>query len=250
MYSKLIVAWRNPKTRAWIPVGSLKYEDNKYFFHYTNGAKSTEFIPFGKLEDKNEVYESDTLFPIFLNRLLSKSRPEYEDYLNWLDIEIEKNNPLLELSRSRGIRATDELQLFPLPEKNQDGNYEVLFFSHGISHMSDSYTKRISTLHENEKLLILQDVQNEYDKNALLLRTKSDPVELLGYCPAFFVKDFQKIMKINGNSNVTVQVKKINYDAPLQLKLLCKFTAKWPDGFISFDSAAFQKYKIINKNAN
>jgi len=244
MNNKLVLTWRNTATRIWTPVGILQLKDNKYHFNYTNGAKSENFIPFGRLENKDSTYISETLFPIFKNRLLSKSRPEYEDYLKWLDIENHDNNDLLELSRTRGIRATDELQLFPMPEINPEGNYEVLFFSHGISHMSKHYTKRLDTLNKDDSLLIVKDIQNKFDDKALLLRTESDPVELLGYCPSFFVEDFNKLMRLNGDKNVHVTVQKVNKDAPLQLKLLCKLTTKWPKNFKSFDNEDFKQYTI------
>jgi hypothetical protein len=244
MDNGLILAWRNTKTRIWTPVGILKYKDNQYYFNYTNGSNEEHFTPFGTMQDKSKTYVSDSLFPIFQNRLLSKSRPEYEDYLEWLDINKDDNNSILELSRSRGIRATDGLQLFPIPEKNKDGNYEVLFFSHGISHMSEHYTHRLTSLNKNEELLILKDIQNEVDKNALILRTKNDPVELLGYCPSFFVDDFNKLLDLNGESNVKVSVQKINSQAPLQLKLLCRLTTTWPKNFKPFNSEKFMPFKI------
>lgn len=243
MSNQLILAWRNTITRIWTPVGILAIKNNKYYFNYTNGSKAESFIPFGRMQDKTETYVSDVLFPIFYNRLLSKSRPEYEDFLSWLDIDKKKNNDFLELSRSRGIRATDELQLFPIPEKNEDGNYEVLFFSHGISHLAPEYVNRHSKLKKDDKLLLLKDIQNEVDSDALVLRTKDDPVELLGYCPSFFVKDFNKLMKLNGNKEIKVTVQKVNHDAPLQLKLLCKLSTKWPDKFTSFDNEDFMPYK-------
>ncbi|WP_375725036.1 hypothetical protein LXN10_06385 [Arcobacter sp. KX21116] len=242
MKNKLILVWRNPNTRMWTGVGLLEYKNNKYYFNYTNGAKIDKFIPFGQMNQLNETYVSDELFPIFKNRLLSKSRPEYEDFLSWLDIKKEENNDLLELARSRGIRATDELQLFPVPEKNEKGMYEVLFFSHGISHIAKHYLERLPKLKKNDRLLILKDIQNESDPLALALRTKNDPVELLGYCPSFFVDDFNRLFELNNTNNVQVVVQKVNLDAPLQLTLLCKLTTKWPDNFQPFDREEFLPY--------
>ena len=243
MINKLILAWRNPVSRQWIPIGNLEYKTEMYYFNYTNGVKNNNFQAFGKMDDFRKTYGSTSLFPIFKNRLLAKSRPEYEDFLNWLDIN-DNDNELIELSRSRGIRATDELQLFPMPEINAKGNYEVLFFSHGISHMSKHYAKRLDTLNKNDTLLIVKDIQNKFDDKALLLRTEADPVELLGYCPSFFVEDFNKLMKINEDKNVHITVQKVNHEAPLQLKLLCKLTTKWPKDFKSFDSEDFKQYTI------
>lgn len=239
MNNKLILTWRNPITRIWTPVGILEYKNGKYFFNYTQGAKVENFTPFGSMNELEKTYESETLFPIFQNRLLSKSRPEYKDYLNWLDIEKDENNDLLELSISRGIRATDDLQLFPFPQKNKDGNYEVKFFSHGVSHISKNYIDRLLSLSTNERLLIVHDLQNKFDKNALLLRTEKDPIELLGFCPAFFVNDFNKLLKENGSDNVNIFVHKVNEKAPIQLKLLCKIVTKWPENFIPFNEDLF-----------
>ncbi|NCD12606.1 MAG: hypothetical protein EOL93_08630 [Epsilonproteobacteria bacterium] len=241
MIEKLSLVWRNPQTRTWTPVACIEYKDSTYFFNYTNGAKNENFVPFGQMNDLTKKYSSNELFPIFKNRLLSKSRPEYEDYLNWLDIQGEYND-FLELSRSRGIRATDELQLFPIPTKNEAGDYEVLFFSHGISHIAPGYVNRLESLQKNDLLLLLQDIQNEADPFALALRTKDDPVELLGYCPAFFAKDFNKLLDLNGKDHVHVYVQKVNLTAPLQLKLLCKLVTKWHNDFIPFDEEEFQPY--------
>jgi len=241
MINKLILAWKNPESRQWIPIGCLEYKEKLYYFNYTNGAKTNNFQPFGQMDELKNTYSSESLFPLFKNRLLAKSRPEYEDYIKWLDIE-KNENELIELSRSRGIRATDELQLFPIPEKNENDNYEVLFFSHGISHIIEHYVKRLSKLNDNDKLFILKDVQNEVDSFALALRTKDDPVELLGYCPSFLVKDFYKLMELNGNKNVSITIKKVNHDAPLQLKLLCKFSTKWSKDFEPFCGEEFKPY--------
>jgi hypothetical protein len=240
MCNKLILTWKNSKDAIWIPVGILEYRDNQYYFKYTDNIKKVKnFIPFGKMSDLNKTYVSEELFPIFKNRLLSKSRPEYEDFLRWLDIDKSLNHELLELSISRGIRATDELQLYPIPQKNEVGQYEVLFFAHGVSHINKTHFERLHQLKPNDKLLLLKDVQNEIDPHALVLRTRDKPIELLGYCPSFFAQDFSKLMKLNGSKNVHVFVKKLNIDAPLQFKLLCKLTTKWPEKFQVFDHENF-----------
>ncbi len=117
-----------------------------------------------------------------------------------------------------------------------------MFFSHGISHISEHYVTRLSKLKENDKLLILKDVQNEVEPLALALRTSDDPIELLGYCPSFLVKDFYQLMKLNGDKNISIIVQKINRYAPLQLKLLCKLTTKWNQDFEAFNSEAFNRF--------
>ena len=242
MFNKLILSWRNPSSRIWTPVGILEYKKETYYFTYTNGSKIDNFVPFGQMVDLTRTYTSKDLFPIFKNRLLSKSRIGYPEYLDWLDIKETESSDILELARSRGIRATDELQLFPIPECNKEGNFEVIFFSHGVSHISESYVNRLLSLKKDDHLLLMKDFQNEIDESALLLRTKDDPVELLGFCPSFFVKDFNELIEKNGNQKVKVSVQKVNNSAPMQLKLLCKLVTSWPKNFKPFNSYEFQPY--------
>jgi len=239
MNDELILNWKNSTTHMWVPVGRLTFKNNHYFFQYTKGAEnSKEFKPFEKMDDLNKIYESEDLFPLFQNRLLQKSRPEYKEYLDWLDISANDMHPMEELSLTGGVRATDSLQLFPIP-REKSGYYEVKFFSHGIRYLAQSYKKRADKLENGDKLYIMKDIQNSYDKFALTLRTE-DPPELVGYCPKNYVKDFNSLIDKNGAENIEVSVVKNNKTAPSQLKLLCKFKAKWYEGFKAFSDDEFQ----------
>ena len=238
MGKKLVLAWRNPSIRQWIPVGLLQYKGNRYIFEYTKGAKSTEeFVPFGIMQELHDCYESEELFPIFRNRLLPKSRPEYSSYMNWLGFGSEGVSELEELARSGGIRATDSLQLFPVPEK-VNGKYEILFFSHGIRHLPPNYIERVNHLNQGSNLYLMRDIQNKCDSLALALRT-DDPIEIVGYCPKFFVQDLDRLINENDAENVNVSIVKININSPLQFRLLCKFSTSWPENFIPFKDENF-----------
>lgn len=239
MIDELILAWQNPRNREWLPVGRLLYSNNKYIFKYTVGAKrEKDFLPFGRMTPLDISHESEELFPIFKNRLLQKSRPEYEDYLDWLGLEKNKITPFEEMARTGGIRATDNLQLFPVPKK-RNGQYEITFFSHGISHLPPHYIERVNHLNQGYKLYLMRDIQNRSDVFALALRTE-DPPEIVGYCPRFFVKDFGRLIDNNGPDKVDVSVVKVNLRAPLQFKLLCKFSTIWPAEFAPFEDEIFQ----------
>lgn len=242
MDTELILAWKNPTTHSWIAVGRLYSYKMVYVFKYTKGAISEVengyFTPFGQMQDLRKTYESEELFPIFQNRLLSKTRPEYYDYLDWLNLDDNIYSPLEELARSGGIRVTDDLQLFPVP-KNTNGVYQVRFFSHGIRHLPHNYIERISHLNNSSKLYPMWDFQNDFDRFALALRT-TDPPELVGYVPRFFALDFHRLVEINGHGSLNIQVEKINIKAPLQFKLLCKLTTNWPKGFCAFQDDEYE----------
>ncbi|SHO52272.1 hypothetical protein [Desulfopila aestuarii] len=236
MMQDLVVAWKNEITGKWTPVGKLSYRNSKYYFEYTEVAMRAiefgELEPFYGMEETRMTYESKTIFPVFENRLLQKSRPEHDDYYDWLYLSKGSASPLDELARSGGIRATDNFQFFLVP-KNNLGKYSVLFFSHGISHLANSYVERLNSLKKKDKLMIMEDIQNLFDPDALALRTE-DPPELVGYTPRFFTHDFKELIRINGPRNIEVTVEKVNMKAPKQYKLLCRLTTKWPENFVPF----------------
>lgn len=83
----LFVAWQDPASRSWAPVGRLTREGEFYHFVYTRGATEVpNFMPFGRMTDLDAEYVSTELFPLFANRVLSRTRPEYQDYLRWLGL--------------------------------------------------------------------------------------------------------------------------------------------------------------------
>jgi hypothetical protein len=227
----LFVAWQDPRTRRWLPVGRLTYEAGTYKFVYTRGAKeSSAFTPFGRMVNLDAAYVSDALFPLFANRVLPKSRPEYADYLRWLGLTEHDHNELEVLGRSGGSRATDTLEIFPCPEPTADERFEVYFFSHGLRHLIPSYQSRIAELRPGDRLFLMRDLQNEHDAMALVLRT-SDPISNVGYCPRYYSGEFSLLLESVGTDKVRVAVEQVNADAPMQLRLLCKLNAPWPANF-------------------
>jgi len=246
MTKELFLLWQTPANNKWLPIGKLLYDAKKYIFKYTIGAElarnKENFIAFSQMDDLKKIYKSDELYPLFKNRLLPKSRPEYQKYLNWLDLDDKNYSDFEELSRTGGSKATDSFRILQIPENN-NGKYEVSFFVNGIRYLTTNSIDRIDRFEKNRSLYLMRDIQNKFDSSALVLRT-DDPVEIVGYCPAFFVDEFNKLIEINNAENIKVSVVKLNSQAPLQFRLLCKLSTLWPSDFISFDQEAFQT--IIN----
>jgi hypothetical protein len=227
----LYMAWQDPMNRRWLPVGRLTYEGNVYRFVYTKGAQeSSNFEPFARMGDLHTIYESSELFPIFANRILPKSRPEYKQYLEWLDLPENQSSPLLVLAVSGGARGTDSLELFACPEPNLQGLYEARFFGHGISHLTQQVIDLVGKLERGSRLFLMPDVQNPVDSFAIALRT-DDPATIVGYCPRYLTDDFHKLLQACRPESVLVVVDKVNVDAPVQFRLLCKITSPWPEDF-------------------
>lgn len=230
---KLYLAWQDPLTRRWFPVGRLTLENQGYRFVYTKGAnQSPRFIPFGRMNELKTVYEATELFPLFANRLLSKARPEYQDYLKWLNLESDggEDQELVMLALTGGLRGTDSLEVFPCPLPTSDSQYTIKFFSHGLRHLPLHVVERVNTLNPGDRLFLLFDIQNPHDLLSIALRT-DDPVVIVGYCPRYLNEDFRKILSRGQPEKIDVRVEQVNREAPVQLRLLCNLTAPWPESF-------------------
>lgn len=227
----LFVAWQDQIKGEWYPVAKLIAEENKFSFCYTKGALSREgFKGFGRMNDLNKTYVSGELFPFFKNRLLSKGRPEYEDMLRWLNLKHSNNIQLEMLALGGGRRGTDNIEIFQCPEKDSHGRLTINFFCHGIRHISMEAQSLINKLRPSQRLFLVLDVQNNFDPNAILLRT-DDPINFTGYCPRYLARDFKEILDHVDRTQISVVVEKVNLEAPWQFRLLCSLNAPCPDGY-------------------
>lgn len=236
----LFVAYQDSVSRTWMPVGRLTHDGKLYHFAYTRGAKNLpNFVPFGQMIELDAEYVSDQIFPLFANRLLPRSRPEYKAYLSWLGLSDVSHDLLDELARTGGLRATDPLELIPCPEPNSLNQYEAYFFGRGLRHLPADSQSRSLTLDKGDQLYLVQDIQNRNDEMALLLRTDV-PVTLVGYVPSYYSPDFSRLITLAGGKNIKVTVERINPEAPIQYRVLCKLTAPWPKAFFPCETPFYE----------
>ena len=228
----LFVAWRPEKASSgWRPVGRLDHDGGLYRYCYTQGARQSDFRPFSGMDDLEQVYESEELFPVFKNRLLPKSRPEYDAYLRWSGFDPDNPpDPIVVLGVTEGIRQTDAIEVFPCPVHDAVGCYLNKFFLHGIRWIAPSALKRIDMLMVGEELRLVPDVQNESDPNAVAVCTEILEATI-GYVPRYLARDVRHLMQNCDVEYIQLSVERVNRDAPLQNRLLCKMQACWPDGF-------------------
>ena len=240
--SILFLAWQDPESRRWFPVGRLAHDLNGYRFCYVQGALEAKekagFEPIWSFPELCHTYDSRELFPLFSNRLLRPSRPEYQDFVQWLNIPDQEDDPIALLARSGGKRRTDNFEVFPCPEREADGNYHIHFFAHGLRHFPEADQQHVQTLAPGTPLLIMHDLQNPYDSRALVLRTED--CHQVGYCPRYLAQDFFKLV-CDFPEQVKVEVERVNpAPTPLQFRLLCNLTAPWQDGFEPFSAPSYQ----------
>lgn len=239
----LFVAWRDPVERRYHPVARLARVGEEacpecFEFVYVNGAREAiakGFLPFRSFPHLDSVYRSAELFPLFANRLMSSSRLDYPAHIERLGLELGAD-PLDVLGRSGGVRATDSVELFPLPFYSEARGYSSPFFIHALRYMPKEAQLRAERLEVGEQLLLLHDFQNEVDVNALAIRT-TDHV-LLGYLPGYLIEDAFGLA--SECSMMDLSVERVNLPpAPLQQRVLCRLDACWPDTFKPFASERY-----------
>lgn len=220
---RLFVVWQNPETRQFVHVAHLDVQaDGQYVFEYEPGADQVPgFDGFAAFPDLHHRYRSDRLFPFFTNRVLSPRRPEYEMYLDALDITDDEQAPVELLARSGGTRATDTIHIVPEPRTEPDGRQVLLFLASGTRHL-ESASEGISRLSAGDELLLRPEPDNPVNPNALLLdNTTGEPV---GWVPDYLldlVHDYQD------RGPIQIFVERANGpDAPPHLRLLCRLEAE------------------------
>ena len=170
----LCIFWQNPQTCRWFAVGMLTRSDGMYEFVYTKGAKEAGgFVPFGRMNDLSKVYQSQELFPLFANRVMARSRPEYDQYVHWIGVDHAPEDEMLILERTGGARATDSLMIYAKPEPNERSELDLFFLCHGIRHLPRATVERVDALKEGDALYPMLDMLNPFDPDAVGLRTTS-----------------------------------------------------------------------------
>lgn len=253
MSKTLFVAWQDPERRRWYPIGRLTSSDRRFLFLYVKGALNAEreagFTPLAAFPDFRTGYRSDHLFPLFTNRLLPVSRPEYGQFLEWLSLPETEADPVAILARSGGQRVTDTLEVFPCPDRLPTGEYKLHFLVHGLSHMPPESRERVGTLQPGDQLLLMADLQNPHDSHAFALRTnETNPgdMHLIGYCPRYLSADLSKLLNLN-HSQPVVTVERVNHaPAPVQFRILCRLIARWAEDFVPFSGSEYQPVMRMN----
>ena len=235
----IYIAWQDHIDRSWHPVAKLAYDEKKnvYRFSYTRGAKNNKrFVTFPRLDDVDAVYESTSLFSFLKNRLVGENRVEHGYLMSWLDLNL--NDYTFEmLSLTGAERATDNIRVIPSPKMNKKGEFYVEFLANGVRHLREDEKINIKNLRAEDEVGYFYE-DSEYDKNAIALVQKSTGLRV-GYCPRYLTHDIKTLIEDEKAESADFYIKKVNYDAPFQYKVLCGFRSKWPDGFVPFLSEEY-----------
>lgn len=243
----LFLAWRQPDRRWW-PVGRLAHDGSEYVFAYTKGARSAAdggFRPLPSFPDLDDVYVSKELFPLFANRLPPRSRADYDDFVEWLDLGSEEKDPIGMLARSGGQRETDMFEVFPAPVPSTGNRFESAFFVPGLRHRGPEAEQAVLRLAPRDPLVLQADPQNPHDPKALRVLTTLNGVHL-GFLPRYLCEDVHTLQESARTEGVAVRVRRINASpAPAQFRVLCEMSAPWPAGFRALAHPDFEPIRAL-----
>jgi hypothetical protein len=224
-------------------VGRLSHDGKVYVFTYTRGAVSAAaggFRPLLSFPDLDEVYVSKELFPMFGNRLPPRSRPDYQDFVEWLDLGPGEADPMGMLARSGGQRETDMFEVFPVPEPSAENRYESAFFVHGLRHRAPEAEEEARRLAPGDPLVIRPEPENPHDPRALRVLTTLGGTHL-GFVPRYLCEDLHRLQDMEGHDGVRVRVRRVNTPpTPAQFRILCSLEAPWPAGFRPLSNPDFE----------
>ena len=236
MADNLYVAWQDEVSRTWHTIARLTRDSEGFELIFTQGATRLGDLPerlFGM--QLKYRYRFEKLIHLFKNKIPSRNRPDFEKMARWLNLSGSEDEFAL-LSKFGLIPGSDALLVYPAPTI-VDSKYEIEFFVHGIRHMQPDVLKLCENdLEPGERLLPVLDVQNPVDPHAVLLRCESNPI-LVGYVPTFYAADLKHILSNEALcASARITVLRNNKDAPIQLRLLCRFESAVLPGFQPLDS--------------
>jgi len=241
------LAWQSKGDNpGWFPVGKLEVSETKnqrYTFSYTKGAliaqEKAGFSALDGFPEFGETYVSNTLFPVFFNRVMSQHRSSFTDYLESLNLPAEFREPIHILAVSGGQRRTDSLEVFPKIEPGSEGHFELSFFLHGIRHC-DGAVNRIETLKSGDRVQFQREPTN-IGTGLPALRVETLQGEPIGYTPNYMVSDFQYIRE-NCLYPEEINVSRVNLDNPLDSRILLQVSGCWPDSYEGMMPEVFEEF--------
>lgn len=228
----LYLAWQDKElSRQWFPVGQLDadIELPLYRFCYIEGAKRAQreagFPPLIEFPKLDEVYESSELFPLFKNRVINSARPDFADYLEYLDLS-EGADPIEILSTNGGFRVTDAYEVFPKLKKREDGSFVCRFFLHGWRYVNEHAKARRADLKPGDELYVTLELNNPETGLAVQIQT-ADDYYMIGWAPRYLVDDLvNAIAESSGNFDAKV-VRNNPLRAPSNQRVLIELSGRW-----------------------
>lgn len=227
-----LVLRQDPDTREYSVVGRLDHEGGQYVFRYApRVSDDPDEAPLPGLPDRHQIYRSRALFATFSNRVMTPRRDSYRDYLGLLGFEGGEAEPFEVLALTWGTRATDRIQVLPIPRVGQYGHLQTRFLVHGGGHVDpDGAALRRVTV--GDQLQLRHEPANPADARAVLVLRAGD-TDRLGYIPRPLAPFIHALWGVNVEPVVVAEHINLPGERLVsnQMRLLARLEAQVPDGF-------------------
>ncbi len=239
--TRLYVTWRHPEGRIH-PVGLLtQWVSNgseSYRFVYLKDSESVDgFTYLPGLPNLHRVYESPKLFPVFRNRQMSRRRPDYRTFVSKLGLGIDRH-PFEVMARNEGRKLTDRIEVFAPPNRTDDAKLTTSFFARGIRHVEGA-SEAVEAMLPGDLLTLVDDLENEMNPRAIRVATpEHKPV---GWVPEYLLNTVHELRERAAESVISITAEHVNPpDVAPSMRLICRLTAPWPDGYVPLSGPEFQ----------
>lgn len=213
-----------------------------YRFRYTHGAstakKESGFAPLYDFPSFNKVYESGHLLPLFENRVMTRTRRTFGEYLDLLAIDDPDPDPLEILAIDGGYRVTDNFEVFPKITKGADGGFQSRFFLHGSRHVSEAAQQQLATMSSGDSLYVTIELTNP--KTQLAVQLQTTDYHMIGWAPRYLVHDLVEAMA-HAPNHYDAQVVRVNPASLLyKQRVLIELSGYWPEEYEPMSSERYQ----------
>lgn len=191
----LYLVWKCASTRRQYIVGQLA-KNGQYEFCYCEEIEEACKAGFKLLisfEEKDKVYTSKELFPVFSSRLPDRKRKDMSRILEKYGLESYDSYELLKKSGAK--LPIDNLQFID-PILDFENEFEKTFYLAGVRHYlgcdGAECSSAISATRGDE-VFLKREQDNPHDKNAICV--VNDKQERLGYIPRYYAQAFVSFME-------------------------------------------------------
>jgi hypothetical protein len=236
---RLAVTWQHPLTGRTTAVGLLTHVDSIYRFCYFRSAGAVAgFQPFLGFPDLERRYEATALFPLFAQRVMRRSRPDFDRYLHALRLEVDASEWSI-LGRSQGQREGDGIGVFPEPDVDKAGVTTSTFFVNGLGARMREVPRvkpALVRLAGGDRLRLLDERANAEGARALLVVERMGVA--LAWVPGVLLSHLDTIRSHGAPESSVVDTN--GPDVPPAYRLLVMLRGTAPVGYRPFDGPEFR----------
>lgn len=184
----LYLIWKDPQTRKNFTVGKLT-RGVTFTFQYIAEASEAETFGWKKLDafPDDQVYENDTIFPVFSSRLPDRKRRDLDKILQKYGLE---EFDEFELLKKSGARLPIDTYEFIDPIRPEDESVQRDFYVMGTRHSTPCNGECCDLLPAvtvGDRLTLQKEPDNLHDPFAIRVMTQNG--DLLGYVPRYYNKE-------------------------------------------------------------